>query len=170
MTLFQQRNLDLIDQLSDLLSTLPTAAYTQPQPLLHGSSVGQHVRHITEFYQCLLGQTIQGTINYDARRRNLCLETDLMAARRALHEAAFVLMGNLPDAALMLEDGEGARVQTSLFRELTYLIEHSVHHMAMLKVALKAALPDFSLPDTFGVAHSTQRHRAQLAVAIGSGQ
>ncbi len=163
MTLFQQRNLELIDQLSDLLSTLPAAAYTQSQPLLHGSSVGQHVRHITEFYHCVLGQTAQGTINYDARRRNLRLEADPLAARRALHEAAFMLTDTLTDAVLTLEDGEGMRVQTSLFRELTYLIEHSVHHMAMLKVALHVALPDFFLPDTFGVAHSTQRHRNQLA-------
>ncbi len=165
MTPLQERNLDILHQLTGLLECLPTPVYAEPLALLHGHSVGQHVRHVVEFYQCLLAQPAgAAVVNYDTRPRDLRLETDPQAACEALSSAARLLRGHQDDAPLLLEDGEGGRQQSSFFRELSYLIEHSVHHMAIVKIALNAEFPAFDIPETFGVAHSTLRYRSQLAV------
>ena len=70
MTLLQRTNLDVLLQLKDLLKIISPAAYSDPLPLLHGSSVGQHVRHTLEFYQCLFEQAPHGFVDYDARKRD----------------------------------------------------------------------------------------------------
>jgi len=164
-TCWQARNLDLLDQLADLLRRLPTAAYRQPLAVLHGHSAGQHTRHVVEFYECLLGGLDDGgVINYDARLRSPCLETDPAVALATLEELAQRLQTLPADRPLYLETAETAPVPTSLARELCYLVEHTVHHLAILKIALNVALPHFFIPETFGVAHSTLRHRNQLAV------
>ncbi|MCY7350627.1 MAG: hypothetical protein LH606_08155 [Cytophagaceae bacterium] len=168
MTRLQEQNLHILHQLTDLLAQLSAEVYTQPLALLHEHTIGQHVRHIAEFYQCLLshpaGATTPDVVNYDTRRRDLVLETDPVAASQALLDAAIALKLPHTDTQLILEDGEGQRLMTSLSRELSYLIEHTVHHMAILKIALNSAYPSIQVPDHFGVAHSTLRHREQMAV------
>ena len=168
MTRLQEQNLDVLHQLVHLLDQLSVEAYTQPLLILHEHTVGQHVRHIAEFYQCLLGRPADATalsdvVNYDARQRDRVLETNPVAARRVLLDATIAL--NLPqtDAQLILEDKEGQRLITSLSRELSYLIEHTVHHMAVLRIVLDSAFPTIQVPDHFGVARSTLRHREQVA-------
>jgi hypothetical protein len=53
-------------------------------------------------------------------------------------------------------------METSVFRELTYNIEHAVHHMAMIKIGLRDVAPYVVLPPDFGIAMSTLRHKASL--------
>ena len=40
-------------------------------------SIGKHVRHVVEFYECLLLNSINDVVNYDERKRNLLLEENL---------------------------------------------------------------------------------------------
>lgn len=164
MTVWQARNLDLLAQLTDLLQRLPVAAYREPLAVLHGHSAGQHTRHVVEFYQCLLDAFETGSVNYDARLRNPLLEADPETAVVALERVAHQLTTLPAETPLRLESTECEPVATSLTRELCYLVEHTVHHLAILKIALNAALPNFFIPETFGLAHSTLRHRDQLAI------
>jgi hypothetical protein len=50
-------------------------------------------------------------------------------------------------------------VETSAGRELVYNIEHAIHHIAMIKIAVINLLPHIKLPDNFGVAYSTIFYR-----------
>lgn len=44
-----------------------------------------------------------------------------------------------------------------------YNIEHTIHHLALIKVGLKLVYPDLDLPNHFGVAPSTIKfQQAQL--------
>jgi hypothetical protein len=61
-------SLEIIAQLKDLLSTMDTAQYTQPLTVFSGSSVGQHVRHTVEFFQCFILGLEDGVVDYDARK------------------------------------------------------------------------------------------------------
>lgn len=169
MTVWQTRNLDLLDQLTDLLQRLPDAAYREPLAVLHGHSAGQHTRHVVEFYECLLANFDGGTVNYDARLRNPLLETNPEAVLTTLHHIARRLERLPAEAPLRLETEECGPVSTSLSRELCYLVEHTVHHLAILKIALNVALPHFFIPETFGVAHSTLRFREQGAGSVEQG-
>ena len=69
--------IEVIRQLSNLLKQISPIEYAQSLYVLNGSSIGQHTRHVVEFYQCLLKGKSGGVIDYDARERNLLLENDL---------------------------------------------------------------------------------------------
>jgi hypothetical protein len=45
-------------------------------------------------------------------------------------------------------------------RELLYNLEHAIHHMALIQVAVRQAFPALTLPAHFGVAYSTVQHQA----------
>ena len=70
MRVIQDTNQAILSQLSDLLNAISPESYTAPLLLLHGSSVGQHVRHTIEFYQCLFQQSEQGFVDRKSTRLN----------------------------------------------------------------------------------------------------
>jgi hypothetical protein len=55
---------------------MDTAQYTQPLTVFSGSSVGQHVRHTVEFFQCFILGLENGVVDYDARKRDFLIEND----------------------------------------------------------------------------------------------
>ena len=64
-------------QINEVISQTGHLEYASSLSVLFGSSIGMHVRHIIEFYQCLLEGSKSGTVNYDARKRDLLIETDV---------------------------------------------------------------------------------------------
>lgn len=154
---------EIIAQLQLFVSQIERAPYAAKLPILQGSSVGQHLRHVIEFYVCLSRQVNTGIINYDDRERNRQLENDLIYTRQILSELSDEVADWHTDQPLQLRaiygDAAGTLAPTSLARELVYLIEHAVHHMAIVKMAVAHHLPHIALPASFGVAHSTLQHR-----------
>ncbi|MBK8497236.1 MAG: hypothetical protein IPL52_00105 [Flavobacteriales bacterium] len=55
--------------------------------------------------------------------------------------------------------------RTTLKRELAYLADHSVHHLAMVRIALEQELPLVRFPGHLGVAASTRNHQARAVAA-----
>jgi uncharacterized damage-inducible protein DinB len=51
------------------------------------------------------------------------------------------------------------KVTTTFQRELTYLIEHSIHHLAIISIALRDSFATIEVPKYFGVAFSTIIHQ-----------
>jgi hypothetical protein len=58
------------------------------------------------------------------------------------------------------------QVTTSVQREMAFLIEHTVHHMAILRIALTSCFPHVRYNPEFGYADSTIRFREQTKIAI----
>ncbi|MDX1476670.1 MAG: hypothetical protein R3301_03155 [Saprospiraceae bacterium] len=50
-------------------------------------------------------------------------------------------------------------MDSSLERELIYNIEHTIHHLAIIKIGLAIIAPDIPLPAHFGVAPSTVKYK-----------
>lgn len=169
MNILQTTNLLIIRQLTDLLRQLPQGIFYQALKSLHQHSVGQHTRHVAEFYQCLLKGLETGSVNYDGRERNLRIETDKAYAVEVLEMAAQQIAQLSHNKLMTLHTSFGgeetAEVPTSFFRELTYLIEHTVHHLAIIRIGLNEAHPDIFIPEHFGVAPSTLQYREQIAQA-----
>ena len=66
---------------------------------------------------------------------------------------------------LVLEQGTTAvsfTVKTNYFRELLYNLEHSIHHQALIKVAVLKN-KNIQLCPEFGIAKSTIEYRTQCA-------
>ena len=72
-----QKNIDQLEELKSCVQFLEESEYSNKTDLLSGSCIGQHVRHIIEFYQVLQGSLESGKINYDLRQRNLKIESQV---------------------------------------------------------------------------------------------
>src|SRR5216110_514304 len=88
-------------QLSGTLSQLSPPQYSQPCTTLFNNTIGQHVRHIIELFQCLENGYESGIVNYEKRKRDELIETDKELAGSLLIELHRVL--NKPNKLLTLE-------------------------------------------------------------------
>lgn len=156
----------LLDQLKDLLHDLTDEQYVQPIAVLSGASVGQHLRHIIEFFQELEKGYRNELINYDARKRDHQTETSRSYAVSQLISIAANIHKENKTLKLVVnfdqEQDECCEVTTTYQRELVYNLEHAIHHMALLKAGIRV-LSITELPDNFGVAVSTIKHRNACA-------
>ncbi|MDF7819507.1 DinB family protein [Runella sp. MFBS21] len=163
MNLLLKTNRDILSQIDELLQVISYSAYSSPLEVLHGSTVGQHIRHTLEFYQCLYQQAPLGFVDYDARLRDLRLETDLAFSRSLIHQLKNWLSESLLNTPLSMKvflgNEDQSIIHTSLCRELLYMIEHAIHHLAIIKIAITGQFPKIQIPAHFGVAYSTLRYR-----------
>ena len=166
--MFSSANNYIFNHLELLFNKLSAAEYTTSISELEGSTVGQHVRHVLEFYGCLLTGYEMGLFSYDKRARDLRLENDIDFARQTLRELE-LKMTDLPGNKVLAMEAElgmmTQQVNTTFDREVLYLAEHAVHHLAIIKTGLRCRFPEVSLPADFGVARSTQRYR-ETAVPV----
>ena len=161
--MLQELNIQTITKLTDLLNNIELSVYKDALRPLHYSTVGQHVRHISEFYLCLLKGYETGVVDYDARERNLLIEIDKDFTIETLENVIQNLENLKMDKSLILKSSFGSNesieMTTSFFRELTYLIEHTIHHLAIIKIGLNEVYPEIKIPKNFGVAYSTVSYR-----------
>ena len=164
----QEISIALFSQLTSVVKQLAPAEFTRPLPILLGSSVGKHLRHVIEFYDLALTAHQTGSINYDRRVRQTALETDPKAAIDAMHQMAVLVDLYQHDRLLDFEasyspDGEpNIRISTTYYRELHYNIEHAVHHAAIIRIGLQHTFSEVVLPPHFGVSYATVQHETQL--------
>ena len=147
----------------DLLQQLTNEELTLPFPELGNATIGEHMRHIIELFGCLLENYEYGLINYDGRKRDLLLQTDKNEAIAIIEK--YLLEIDKPNKHLSLTHNCFSPIellQTNYFRELIYNLEHSIHHQALIKVALYR-LSHIKISDSFGIAPSTIEYRKQCA-------
>jgi hypothetical protein len=156
-----------LEQLKDFLQQLKTEEYTQPLPVFSGSTLGMHTRHIVEFYQCLLQNSNEPEVNYDARKRNLQLENDVLFCCDTIQSIMQQLerLDKNEDKVLLAEIGfetNLTKVASSISRELIYLLEHTIHHMAILKMGCIVSFPHIGFDEYFGLAYSTIKYKQRV--------
>lgn len=157
-----------LDSIASLLEKMSSEHYQFPSHYLSGASIGQHIRHILEFYTCLSQAYREGgAINYDLRKRTLLLEQDPRAAitliRQVGHwlESAPITGAVTLVAAYAVNADKTCTIPSSFQRELAYCLEHSIHHQALIKIGLfEQGISDLIDPH-FGIAPSTIKFRRQ---------
>lgn len=158
-------NSEVISQLSLAIKQLSAEEYAKQLEILNGSSVGMHVRHILEFYTCLLNTYNSKNVSYDKRKRQLIFEVDPSSTIEEfgnIHLKLEAIEADLPLTMYSNTDTEpnlNSTIQTTLSRELLYTLDHTIHHMALIKIAIAVNFPKVVLNDNFGVAPSTIRFR-----------
>jgi uncharacterized damage-inducible protein DinB len=156
----------LVKQISHILAQLTDEEYSRPLPVYNGSSIGQHARHVIEFFDELEGGYHRGFVDYNNRKRNKLLETHKASALAAFKNT--VLACTKPDKSLQLSVDDhslaapSVTVATTYYRELVFVIEHTVHHMALVRIGVEH-LQTVVVPAGFGIAASTQRHQSKCA-------
>jgi uncharacterized damage-inducible protein DinB len=158
----------ILGQLSDAMRQLAPEDFCRASRALSNATIGQHLRHTLEFFICLERGLSSGVVNYDNREHDERMEKDKDTAIEAMVRVINFVRTLKENHPLVLEVGydvdsdEAQSMETNVFRELTYNIEHAVHHMAMIKIGLRDVAPYVVIPPDFGVAVSTMRHKASL--------
>ncbi len=157
---------NLFAQISESLEALTVAEYSMPSKALFHSSVGQHVRHTIELYTCLLKGYESGRVCYDERERDTRIEKDKDLAIELLHQIENSL--DKPDKSLVLysrfdeQTEHMVEVATNYTRELVYNLEHTVHHMALMRVGIQD-VSGILVPEEFGLATATIKYQRSCA-------
>jgi len=164
---FQDHKSALLE-IKNICLILSDEIYAKPSDILTGSSIGQHIRHIIEFYHCLLSQANGSVINYDLRKRNNLIE------KSGLSSAQFIdhildqfeeLDSKCDQQSLQFENclykskGKKNRILTSFARELAYCLDHCIHHQYFIKIGLHSVDQKHILHDEFGIAPLTLMYR-----------
>lgn len=169
-----RQNVALLDRGIDLVARIEPALYAGPAG---GSGVGAHLRHCLDFYRAVLrglGEAVdqRPRIDYDRRERVVPIERDpaaalaeLTATRQALVELSIPADRSVLVRADTIEldgdDSEELWQQSTLGREMMFLISHTIHHFATIATLLRAEGIDPG--DDFGVAPATLAFRSRSA-------
>lgn len=158
----------LLEQLADVVAQLPDSQYAQKPVGVVESSVGGHVRHCLDHVRALIGAIETGELNYDDRHRGTSVETSprvacgsvetLISQLSALSESDLDKPISL--IALVCPKEPAIRVQSSIGRELVYVLAHTIHHNALIRAMVKTL--GGWLPERFGYAPSTVKHEELL--------
>jgi hypothetical protein len=152
-----------LGEIRNLLLSLEDIHFTFRFNCLSGATIGQHVRHILEFYQCLF--ETGNVICYDDRKRDLHLETNQAFALKVIDDILSELKSIGKDRSILLRSNFSAEtydnvyLSTSLYREMAHALEHSIHHQALIKVVMTQLCLEDGLSDNFGLAPATLRYQ-----------
>lgn len=154
-----------LSELRSLLGQLKAREYQYASDML-GASIGQHTRHVLEFYLCLIASQQHDAVNYDQRKRDYLIENSVEEACATIDVIQKQITNLKKDEPLFLEGDfsetggtvVSSRINTSMYRELAYCLEHTIHHQALIKVVIKELQLTHLLPDNFGIAPATVRH------------
>jgi uncharacterized damage-inducible protein DinB len=155
----------ILNQVFELTSQLSDDEYAAELELLNDNTIGKHVRHIIEFFDLLISGSTGGIINYDRRKHEPTYETSVEAGMQKLRELMKALQDLSTGKEILLEvsyadsDEDPVKIKSSVERELAYNIEHAIHHMAIIKIAVQTVFPRVGLAENFGVAYSTVRYQ-----------
>src|SRR5258708_5544139 len=173
---------NVFGQLAGSLCQLQPGEYAQPSETLSGHTIGQHVRHNIELFQSLENGYEGGRVNYEKRKRDKAIENDIELACRLLEQILAAL--SRPDKPLLLEasyaDSEPSGsssssgssesspasgacqpmiLSTNYYREIAYNLEHTIHHMALIRIGIRDSGSALVLPEGYGIASSTLKYR-----------
>jgi hypothetical protein len=153
-------SITVLDQLRRHLTRLEPKQYALPLSVFNGASIGAHTRHVLEFYGCLLNGAEMGIVDYDTRARNMAIQEDLAYALQCIELIACQLSDTrtwIGSLSLRMSFGpnESCLIPTTFLREEAYLIEHSIHHFALIRIGIQTAFPHVPVDADFGVAYST---------------
>ena len=148
------------DQCNHLLKLISQDVYVDASHAT--SSVGAHIRHILDRFQCFFAGLQDGCIDYDARKRDKLIENNLDAASFALASVTRRIreldLENSQGATITVHEsvyhlGPTVSIPSTVERELMGLITHSIHHLAIIALIVKSF--GYDMDDDFGKAPST---------------
>ena len=161
-----EANVIWLRQAQELLEQISDSTYTASPQAIAPHRVGSHIRHILEFYECFLDGLESSHIDYDARKRDMAIETSRQTALAKIRSIVHTLETDrmlLADAIIWvrMEDAHALHAPesfmiSSMGRELQALSSHTIHHFALIAMALRVL--GYEVDRDFGMAPSTLRY------------
>jgi hypothetical protein len=152
---------NILDQVSAVIEQISDSDFVKPVQAFNGATIGQHFRHSLEFFQCLMIGSTDGNVSYDKRKHDTAMESNKLLALDVINKSKLFVEHCDTNKHINLQVSYDPNsdidimVASNMARELTYNIEHIVHHMALVKIGIKEVCPYVALPAEFGIAVST---------------
>lgn len=136
-------NIEALEQVLSLVRAAKGALYTEvPAAVAYGT--GRHVRHILDHYVALQSGLDSGHVDYDKRCRDSDVETDSSVAEQRIIALIHWLGENVAadiklnmKTEISVSNQHHVTVNSSLRRELVYLLNHTLHHCAYASLILR---------------------------------
>ena len=154
-------NHTLISEIISLLSNIDNKVYNKKSNFLINHTIGQHFRHIYDFYFQFLDGLCSKNIYYENRIRDNRLESDCNSIivsfqsikKKLVLEENFDLVVHY-----QLDNKLNSKVTSNIIRELVFIYSHALHHLAMIRGVLEVD-HSFVFSNTFGFSLSTIKHK-----------
>ena len=159
---------NILDQVGAVIDQISDGDFVKPVRAFNGATIGQHFRHSLEFFQCLMNGYAKGIVSYDKRNHDTDIESNKLLALDIINKSKLFIEHCDINKVLNLQVSYDPNSETdvtgasNMAREITYNIEHIVHHMALVKIGIKEVCSYVALPTEFGIAVSTIKfHKSQ---------
>lgn len=156
-----QQNIAALSQGEALLLQISDEVFNKMVTAVFDSTIGTHIRHNLDHYNCFIVGLKNGHIDYAVRARDPRIEEDRGYALTEINRLRIALETLLdcqdyPHVSVECDVSPGLAL-SSVQRELEFLLSHTVHHYAI--IAIICRLQGILIDDEFGVAPSTLRYR-----------
>lgn len=138
-----------------LLNRISTSIYTNKNVGPYYSSIGEHLRHILDVFDCIFDGLSSGKVDLTARKRNGQVETEIKAGLEYLESTIIQLqdMAALaPDLMVEVSDDLGLGMVVTpytLAGAMCQAHSHAIHHFACIGYVLES-LGESTIEERFG--------------------
>jgi hypothetical protein len=130
-----------------------------------GATIGGHIRHCLDHVRAMVDGQARGEIDYDLRERGTDIESNVASAGAEIARLAGRLDGlggadlneRVRVRVMPTRNGGSVAVESTIGRELSFVLSHTIHHNAMVRSMAFAV--EVRVPESFGYAPSTLAHR-----------
>ena len=154
-------------QISDILEVVVQLPETHAMNFYCEANAGKHVRHVLDHFLAFLPAVESGVLDYNMRNRDSVVESDWKVAKIQLDDVVKALEALPMDekdlkviSEIDVTDTKSDSFSSNTSRELLYLINHTMHHAAYIKLLAKNC--DIDLPEYIGLAPSTASHMREI--------
>ncbi len=162
----------VLSELIDVLGPVTPGAYAAScGSQFFDASIGGHVRHCLDHARAFIDGRVAGAIDYDHRERGTVIESDPTAAMLEIRSLVISLLAisasdELSPIAVHVmptRSGDTVQVQSTVGRELAFVLSHTIHHNATVRSMAHAL--GLSVPASFGFAPSTLANQDSASCA-----
>ena len=139
-----QFNIVTLNNLAKLISPLDKI-YSHKNSHLINETIGKHVRHIIDFYLCFINGIKIKFIDYDKRERNTKVENDKEYAIKTISSIVDQLNNNYLNTPITINLNLSitkSSLNSSIERELMYIVDHAIHHGHIIQLFIKNHYPN----------------------------
>ncbi len=161
MNIIIQSTLKTLQKSEALLNSLKDDDLCDASLAPYYSSIGSHIRHILDFYDCIFKLSSDNEIDLTARSRNKAIESKCTCAKNYLNDIIDKLSTtdfDMNDEVYVVDDlGLGkTEIKYTLGAVFTQANSHTIHHYAIISYILEGLKIPFNDED-FGYNPTTPK-------------
>ena len=155
---------DSLQQINTVLGSIARLDREESQQVYVGARIGNHVRHVLDHFYALLQLADSHTVDYNVRSRDSLTETDIGFAQAQIDEI-LVKLDNMEFDDRVVEcvseidvaESKSASFPSTASREGLWVLNHTIHHVALIKVL--AEQRGILLSEQIGLAPATATYQ-----------